>query len=94
MRLTFRGPPILSSSKGAIRFTGYQSASPAPTVVICHVTRDALEYLSRNPEINAAGMLSSFNEHRSVIRGAACAPFESGQTEPVITAEVLKGRGY
>ena len=81
---------MLTPAKLSIRFTGYPDGSAKPNVVICHITRGALEYLCGEPNIGAEKMLHAFNAHLSEIRAAACSMFETGTAEPVISEDTLK----
>ena len=92
MPLKFRGPPILNPTKGSVRFTGYPEGAGDTRVIVCQVTRGALESLTRNPTLTADGMLGIYNAHIAVIRAAANALFDSGSDEPHISEETLKNR--
>lgn len=90
MPLEFRGNAAVDPETGSVRFAGFPNARPWQTrVVICQVTKSALQLLSLNDDDSPERLLATFEKNATLMHGIASSEFDTGDWAPTITEEML-----
>jgi hypothetical protein len=91
MPLEFRGPALFDPASRSIRFAGFPNSQTWQTrVVICQITKDALQGLARDDASEPDRLLAAFERHAQTIHELASSEFDSGNWRPTITEEMVK----
>ncbi len=90
MPLEFRGHPVFDPLTGSVRFAGFPDSKPWQTrVVICLITRGALQELAQEMGSEPAEILTAFENNAKTIYELASSEFDTGNWRPTITEEMI-----
>ena len=90
MPLEFRGHAVFDQVTESVRFAGYPDSKPWQTrVVICLITRGALQELAQETGSEPEEMLAAFERNAKTIYEIASSEFDSGNWRPTITEEMI-----
>ena len=91
MPLEFRGRAVLDPTAGSVRFAGFPDSKPWQTrVIICQITKGALQSLARDTQSEPEKLLAAFETNAQVIYEIASSEFDTGNWQPTITEEMIE----
>jgi|GEM_PF-5955649 hypothetical protein len=91
MPLEFRGPALFDPTSKSVRFAGFPNSQTWQTrVVICQITKGALQGLSHENASEPDRLLAAFERHVQTIHELASCEFDTGNWRPTITEEMVK----
>lgn len=91
MPLEFRGPALFDPASKSVRFAGFPNSQTWQTrVVICQITKGALEGLAHEEVSEPDRLLAAFDRHAEMIHELASYEFDTGNWHPTITKEMVE----
>jgi hypothetical protein len=85
-----RGHPVFDLLTESVRFAGFPDSKPWQTrVVICLITRGALQELAQEMGPEPEESLAAFESNAKTIHEIASSEFDTGNWRPTITDEMI-----
>jgi hypothetical protein len=91
MPLEFSGTAVFDPVSSSVRFAGFPNSRPWQTrVVICQITKGALQGLAHETASEPEKLLAAFERHAQTIHELASSEFDFGNWRPTITEKMIE----